>query len=94
MHNKFNDILKLHLKDTNLSALSREICISKTVLHDWVYSNRLPSMKNIHLVKKLADYLGLTLDELFFGTTTKKKVLSIIQFEDDGNKYKVLIEKE
>ena len=89
---KFTDILRERLKGQNLSAIAREVHIPKSLLHDWVHGDRLPSLKNINHVKALASYLGLSLDEVFFGTH-EKSIISSITFEDEGRQYRINIEK-
>jgi len=91
---KFSEILQEHLQDQNLTQLAKELGIPKTLLHEWVQARRQPSMKNMNLVKVLAEYLDLTLDEILFGKTiTKKKTLTNVIFEDDGKKYQISISK-
>jgi hypothetical protein len=92
MEQRFSEILRERLEGENLSAIAREIGIPKTILHDWVQSRRLPSMKNIHYVSKLGEYLGLTLEQLFFGQD-EKKILSSISFNDEDREYRILIER-
>ena len=57
----------------------------------------MPSLKNIHYVKKLADYLGLTLDEILLGSSNKddesykEKTLANLIFNDDDRAYEIRI---
>lgn len=89
----FHKVLQRHFEGMNLSELSRELDIPRSILQDWIQEKRLPSFKNIDYVKRLARYLGLTLDELFSERSEVKVITSLI-FEDDGRKYKVNIERE
>lgn len=89
----FHNILKENFADKNLSALSRELDIPRSVLQDWIQEKRQPSMKNLTYVKKIADYLGMSLDDLLIGHPPKRKIISSVTFEDDGKKYQVLIQK-
>lgn len=94
--NHFTKIVKDKLADKNLSSLSRKLGINKAILHDWVKSERLPSLKNIKSVKILADYLGLTLEQLLIGEEGKEiksKSLVSISFMDDDRKYELEIRK-
>jgi ribosome-binding protein aMBF1 (putative translation factor) len=92
MLDNFHKILKKHLKDKNLSIVSRELNIPRSVLQDWLHGNRAPSMKNIDAVKRLADYLSMTLDELLLGESGPK-TLSSVTFSDDSREYKIKISR-
>lgn len=89
---KFSDLLAKRLADKNLAKLARELKIPRTVLHDWVTSRREPSFRNVHHLKALAQYLGLTLDELLT-EQIRERVISAVVFEDGGRKYRVKIER-
>lgn len=88
----FNKILKEALGDSNLSELSRKLKISRSLLQDWIHNGREPSFKNIEHIKKLADYLGITLDEILVGKTNNK-VISSVEFQDEGKRYQILIHR-
>lgn len=90
---KFSDILKTRLKDKNLSRVSRELGIPKTLLHEWAHAKRSPSFKNIIHIKKLADYLSLSLSQLLLGEDDHHSVINSMQFMDGGKKYRIWIEK-
>ncbi len=94
----FNKILQERLEGENLSSLSRELGINKAVLFDWVKSNRLPSMKNIDHVARLARYLGLSLEELLLGPSSNKetshKVITKVSFKDGDREYEVEIKRK
>lgn len=92
MEIKFSKILSERLEGENLSRLARDLDIPKSLLHDWCISSSFPSMKSMKHVKILASYLGLTVDELFFGEQ-KKKTISSISFTDSGREYRVNIER-
>ena len=93
MEAKISKILQQRLRGENLSQVARELGISKSLLADWVASRRLPSLKNIDSVAKLAKYLGLSLEELLLGSETEKKVISAVTFEDDKRAYRINIER-
>ncbi len=93
MSAKITEILRERLKGENLSEVARELGISKSLLADWTSSRRLPSMKNIEAVAKLAAYLGLSLEQLLLGKDDERKIISAITFEDDKRKYRVNIER-
>lgn len=92
MKKTFHKILKDNFKDKNLSELSRQLEIPRSVLQDWIKDEREPSFKNLDYLKRLADYLGLSLDELLTGET-QVKLLSAVTFEDDGKRYQILINR-
>lgn len=88
----FHQLLKEHFKDKNLSEVSRQLNIPRSVLQDWVHEEREPSFKNLNYLKSIASFLGISLEELLGGETTNKTISSIV-FEDDGRRYQVLINR-
>lgn len=93
MESKISEILSERLKGKNLSMIARELGISKSLLADWVASRRLPSLKNIEAVAKLASYLGLSLEQLLLGREVERKVISAVTFEDETRSYCINIER-
>lgn len=93
MGTKISDILRERLEGENLSKIARELGISKSLLADWVASRRLPSLKNIEAVAKLAAYLGLSLEQLLLGKDSERKIISAVTFDDDKRSYRVNIER-
>jgi transcriptional regulator with XRE-family HTH domain len=93
MEAKISEILRTRLKGKNISKLAREIGVSKSLLSDWISSRRLPSLRNIESVAKVAAYLGLTLDQLLLGRETDRKNISTVSFEDDRRSYRIHIER-
>jgi transcriptional regulator with XRE-family HTH domain len=89
---KFTNILTKALEGKNLSRVAQDIGMDRNLLFQWAKSKRSPSLKNIHYIKKLADYLGLTLEELLIGEE-EKKVISSISFSDEGREYRLIIER-
>lgn len=92
MEIKLHEVLKEKLEGENLSKLARDLGIPRQRLFDWVSAKKFPNLKNAKELKKLADYLGLTLDQLVFGEKSSKIVSSVV-FEDDKKQYKILIER-
>lgn len=88
----FHKILKKHLQGKNLSQIARELGIPKTLLHEWVQTSRTPSFKNIQHVKKLADYLSLSLNELLIGEQNEN-LIKTITFSDENKRYRIRIDK-
>lgn len=93
MGTKISEILRERLEGENLSKIARELGISKSLLADWVASRRLPSLKNIEAVAKLAAYLGLSLEQLLLGKEDNRKIISAVTFEDEKRSYRVNIER-
>ncbi len=91
---KLQDVLKRELKGRNVTLVAKEAGISKSLLHDWAKSRRMPSAKNFPMLLKLAQYLGLTLEELLFDKQSSEKVtLASTTFTDSGRQYRIEIEK-
>jgi transcriptional regulator with XRE-family HTH domain len=90
---KLSEILKNRLEGENLSKVARELGISKSLLADWVASRRLPSLKNIEAVYKIANYLGLTLEQLLLGKDEGRRVISAVSFDDEKRSYRINIER-
>lgn len=89
---KIADVLKKKLKDKNLAQVARELGIPKTLLHEWVQAKRTPSFKNVGHLKRLADYLSLSLEELLLQEASDR-VISSVTFDDNGRKYRIKIER-
>lgn len=80
------------MNGVNLSHLSRELDIPSTLLFEWKQSKRMPSFKNMNHVKRIAAYLGLTLEELLFGSEGSE-IVSTSTFEVNRVKFRVRIER-
>ncbi len=90
----FNEILSKKLKGENISELARKLDIPKAVLFDWIKARRKPNLSNMGHVQVLADYLGITLEEIIFGEkATAEKVLARVDFSDNGRDYQISIKK-
>lgn len=92
MELKFSKILSNALKGKNISSIAREVDMPRSMLHDWAKSKRIPSLNNIEYIKRLADYLGLSLEEILIGETNKKTISSV-SFQDDQRQYRISIER-
>ena len=92
MESHFTKLLREKLEGVNLSHVARELDIPKTLLFECKQARRLPSLKNIEHVKALADYFGLSLDELLIGSKSGS-VVSSVEFEDQNRKYRIHIER-
>lgn len=93
METKISDVLQNRLKGQNLSQIARELGISKSLLADWVSARRLPSMKNIAAVAKLAAFLGISLEQLLLGEDVSSNVITSVAFDDDKRAYRIQIER-
>ncbi len=90
---KLSQVLQRELKGKVLSRVAKEIGVSVSILHDWYSSSRKPSAKNMWQLKKLADYLGLTLEQILFDEKVERQIISSTTFTDRGVQYRVNIEK-
>jgi transcriptional regulator with XRE-family HTH domain len=88
MELKFSKILSIALRGKNISSVAREVDMPRSMLHDWAKSKRVPSLNNIEYIKRLADYLGLSLEEILIGETGKKTISSV-SFQDDQRQYRI-----
>ena len=86
------ELLQQKLKGQNLSHLARELGIPKTLLHEWTQAKRTPSLKNVGHLKKLADHLSISLEELLIGQASEK-VISSVTFADSGRRYRIKVER-
>lgn len=92
---KLNKILQKELKarKITINGLAKECKIPISVLHGWV-NGTLPSAKNLHHIKSLTEYLGLTTDQLLFGSTSNSRhTLFSNTFMDGKTQYRLIIEK-
>ncbi|OYZ13371.1 MAG: hypothetical protein B7Y39_17970 [Bdellovibrio sp. 28-41-41] len=90
---KLSQVLQRELKGKILSRVAKEIGVSVSILHDWYSSSRKPSAKNMWQLKKLADYLGLSLEQILFDEKVERQIISSTTFTDRGVQYRVNIEK-
>jgi transcriptional regulator with XRE-family HTH domain len=90
---KLAQVLQRELKGRVISKVAKEIGLGVSLLHDWHSSARAPSARNMDQARKLAHYLGLTLEELLFDERTDREVISSTSFTDRGIQYRVNIER-
>jgi transcriptional regulator with XRE-family HTH domain len=90
---KLSQVLQREFKGKVISKIAKEVGISVSILHDWYSSSRKPSAKNMWQLKKLADYLGLTLEQILFDEKSERQIISSTSFVDRGVLYRVNIEK-
>lgn len=93
MEIKLASVLKKALKGKRLTQVAADSGVNKSLLHDWVSSGRKPSGKNMPQLKRLANYLGMSLDEVLFGEPSQRTVISTTRFSDQGHEYLVSVEK-
>src|SRR4051812_23530090 len=84
---KLSQVLQRELKGKILSRIAKEVGISTSLLHDWHSSARKPSAKNLWQLKKLADHMGLTLEEILFDEASERQLISTTVFSDKGSQY-------
>lgn len=68
---KLSEVLSRELEGMVISKVSRQAGISVSLLHDWMVGHRVPSGRNLGKVRRLADLLGLTMDEVLFDSTLR-----------------------
>ena len=90
---KLSQVLQRELKGKVISRVAKEIGVSVSILHDWYSSSRKPSAKNMWQLKKLADYLGLSLEQILFDEKSERQIISSTTFTDRGVQYRVNIER-
>lgn len=88
--NPFNQKLKSFFRHKNLSKISRDLKIPRSLLQDWVTYNRLPSMRNMFYVRKLAVYFKIPMENLIFGDSDPDEVQKFV-FQDKGVAYEIII---
>lgn len=88
----FTKTLSEKLEGINLSHLSRELSIPSTLLFEWKQAKRLPSFKNLSHVKTLAEYFGMSIEDLLFDDDGPS-LISSVMFEDNKRKYRIKIER-
>jgi transcriptional regulator with XRE-family HTH domain len=68
---RLRDVLRLKLKELGIGipTLARHTGISRQTLSNWIGGQK---PHNIEQVKKVADYLAITVDELCFGSKVEK----------------------
>jgi len=90
---KLSAVLQRELKSKVISRVAKDVGIPVSILHDWYSSSRNPSAKNMWHLRKLADYLGMTLEQILFDEKTNKQTISSTTFSDRGVQYRIHIEK-
>lgn len=90
---KLSKVLQRELKGKVLTRVAKEVGLSPAMLHDWHSSSRRPSAKNMVQLKKLADYLNLTLEEILFDEQKEKHTIATTTFYDNGKTYRINIER-
>lgn len=97
MKYSFSKTLSHALGKCNLSKVSKDLDIPKSLLHDWLHAKRSPNMSSMHHVRKLAQHVGIDFEELLFGDGIEdlnpNKVLTTVTFNDSGNYYSITITK-
>lgn len=88
----FSKVLNERLKEATLTSISKKLNIPLTLLFEWKQAKRSPSFKNLHHVKKLADYFGMSMEELLFNEGGPC-LISSVRFEDNKRQYRIKIER-
>ena len=90
-------VLKRELSNRkeSMNSIARACGIAPSVLHNWVQGVK-PSAKNIHHLRSLSDYLGISISTLLFNEDEVGRSSTIIFssiFKDGPATYKVIVEK-
>lgn len=81
------------LRQLTVTKVAKECHIPQSVLHGWL-NGTLPSAKNIHHVKTLCEYLGVTIDKILFDIDSKdKKIIFQQTFKDGVINFTLTVEK-
>ena len=86
---------EMKLRGDTLNNISKKTKIPLSTLHGWA-NGTLPNAKNLHLIKRLSDYLGVTIAALLFNVKSENseaEVLFSSTFVDDQKRYRLTIEK-
>lgn len=73
-----NSNLHFLLQDRNLSKVARSLGISKSLLSDWANCKRVPSLRSIDALLRLAQYFNVSLEALLVENLSESKALRII----------------
>jgi transcriptional regulator with XRE-family HTH domain len=89
---KISTNLKEYLKKEKLSIhdLSRKVSIPVSTLHGWVNG---AAPKSISEVKKVADFLNLTMDELCFNEKAKDLKNTNIKIIIDEQEFEIILKR-
>lgn len=90
-------VIKREIKNRGdtLNNIAKRTKIPLSTLHGWA-NGTLPNGKNLHLIKKLSDYFGLTVAALLFNVKSEESQADILfssTFVDDHKRYRLTIEK-
>ena len=97
MNIKLSEVLQREIKNRgeSINGMAKSCGIPPSVLHGWA-NGVIPSGKNIHLIKRLADYLSLSVSILLFNQideVSSDTVLFSSTFVDGSRKYRLIIER-
>ncbi|MBL7663518.1 MAG: hypothetical protein JNM93_00180 [Bacteriovoracaceae bacterium] len=90
---QFTKNLQERLGGSNLSQLSKELSIPRSLLQDWIVNERKPSLANLKHLVSLASYLNLTLEELLTDKQANTKSITSLTFKDESREYRINIER-
>lgn len=97
MEIKLKDVLKRELKNRgeSLSHVARKTKIPLSTIHGWS-TGILPTARNLHYIKTLADYFEISISTMLFNVVEEKsseKILFSSEFTDENRRYRLVIEK-
>ena len=74
-----NSNLHYLLQDRNLSKVARSLGVSKSLLSDWANCKRVPSLRNIDALLRLAQYFNVSLETLLIEDLTRSTSLKVLK---------------
>jgi len=82
----------INMKGINISQLAKEVGISSKTLHNWTTGQK---PRDIDQVKQVADYFGVSIDELCFGLQATSSISNFENHKDEINAgiYEVVLRK-
>lgn len=75
---RVNENLHALLMHYNLSAVSRELSISKSLLSDWSNCKRVPSLRNVDALLRLAQYFNVSLEALLVEDLSRSNEIRVV----------------
>jgi len=73
-----NSNLHYLLHDRNLSKVARALSIPKSLLSDWSNCKRVPSLRNVDALLRLAQYFNVSLEALLVEDLSRSDKIRVI----------------
>ena len=88
---QLSKVLKRELKGVNVNRYAASLKISSSLLRHWHRGSRIPSGKDLGIVLKLSDFLGLSLEQLLFDRCSRLD--NSTTFSKYGRAFRIRIEE-